>query len=107
MHVGESELTALVPVSESLVINAEQVQDRCLPIVNVDGVFDDIIAEVIRLPIGDAGFNTAANHPGAVGRTEVITAVPVFFGDIALDKDGAAEFTGKNNQSVVEQAALL
>ena len=97
MHVGEAELTALIPVSESLVINAEQVQDRCLPIVNVDGVFDDIIAEIIRLTVGDAGFYAAANHPGAVGRTEVITAVPVFFGDVALDENGAPEFTGENN----------
>ena len=97
MHVGEAELTALIPVRESLVINTEQVQDGCLPIVNVDGVFDDIIAEIIRLTVGDAGFHAAANHPGAVGRTEMITAVPIFFGDIALDKNGAAEFTGENN----------
>ena len=38
-HVGQTEVTALKAVSESHVINSEQVEDGRMEIVDVDGIF--------------------------------------------------------------------
>ena len=38
MHVGQAEVAALESVRQPLVVDAEQVQDRRLEVVDVDGV---------------------------------------------------------------------
>ena len=47
VHVGQAEVAALVAVGQPLVIEAEQVQDRRLQVVDVDRVLDDVEAEVV------------------------------------------------------------
>ena len=46
-HIGQAVVAARVAVGEPLVVDAEQVQDRGLQIVDVDGVLDDVVAEVV------------------------------------------------------------
>ena len=102
VHIAEAELAALVTVGEALVVDAEEVEDRRLPVVDVNGVFDDVVTEVVGLAVGDARFHAGADHPRAVCGAEVIAAVAVAFGDVALHKNGSAEFTRENHQRVFE-----
>jgi hypothetical protein len=53
----------LKPVGELRVIEAETVEDGRLKIVNVNLVLRDMIAQVIRLSVANAGLDTAARHP--------------------------------------------
>lgn len=55
MHVGEAEITAGVAVGEALVVNAEEVQDGGVDVVNIDGSFDRKVAEVVELAVAGAG----------------------------------------------------
>ena len=47
VHVGQAELAALIGVGQPLVVQAQQVQDRGLQVVDVDRVFDDVEAQFV------------------------------------------------------------
>ena len=66
MHVSQAELPTLETIRELLVVDAEQVQHGRLPVVDVDRIAHDVIAELIRLAENRAGLNAAAGHPEAV-----------------------------------------
>ena len=52
MDVGQAEVAAGEAVGERLVVEAEQVQDRGLEIVDVDRVLGDVEAEVVGRAVG-------------------------------------------------------
>ena len=47
MHVGQPEIAALEPVGEPGVVDPEQVQDRRVQVVDLDGILDDVVREVV------------------------------------------------------------
>ena len=51
------------PVGSQLVIDAEQVLDGCVEIVNLDGILRNVVGEIVRRPISDAGLDASARHP--------------------------------------------
>ncbi len=51
MDVGQAEVAALEPVGQLRVVDAEQVQDRGLEVVDVDRVLGDVVAEVVGLAV--------------------------------------------------------
>src|SRR5438034_277146 len=105
-HTRETEVEALMAVGEALVVDAEQVQHRCLQVVNVDGVLRDVVAEIVGRAVGDAGFHTAPGHP--YGEAARMMVAPGFDGvPLALAGDTASEFASPDDERVVEKAALL
>jgi len=60
MHVGQAEVAALEFVSQSFVVNAEQVQQRRLKVVDVDGIFGGVVGEVVRLAERKTALHAAA-----------------------------------------------
>src|SRR6266571_6269064 len=63
--VGEALVTALVLVSQLRVVDSQTMQDRGLQVVDVDRVFNNVIAIIIRLAEGDAFLDATARHPDA------------------------------------------
>ncbi len=47
VHVGQAKTAALKLERQPLVIDSQQVQDRGLEVVHVDGAFDDVEAELV------------------------------------------------------------
>ena len=66
MHVGQAEVAALESVSQSGVLDAEQVQNRGMQIVDVNLVFDRVESEFIGLAVNDGGLDAAAAEPDGV-----------------------------------------
>ena len=66
MDVGEAELAALVAEGEAFVIDAEEVEDGGVEVVDVDGVFGDGVAEFVGLAVGR---NIAEIDAGSSGIT--------------------------------------
>ena len=56
MDVGEAEVASLKTVGQLRVIESKEVQHRGVQVVHVDGVFDDVVAEIVGAADGDAGF---------------------------------------------------
>ena len=48
---------------EILMVETEGVEDGGVEVVDADGVDDGFVAEVVRLPVGKAGFDAATGHP--------------------------------------------
>jgi hypothetical protein len=77
-------------------------QDGRMQIVNVDGIFDGIEAEVIGLAVDHTSSKTAACHPNAEGSIVVVSAVVA-----TLDHRCATELAPPDDQGVFEQPEPL
>ena len=87
-------------------VDAELVQQRGVEVVDVDGILDDVVAEVVRLADDVAALDAGAGHPEAEAARVMVAAV-VVLGERALRIDGAAELAAPDDERVVEQAALF
>src|SRR5262249_24183197 len=106
MNVGEPIIPALEAIGEFLVVQAHEMKNGRLEIVNVDTVFDGVIAEVIRCSVSNAGLDAAAGHPNGEGVLVMVPAKP--FRSVALFVHRrSAEFPSPNNKSAVQQTATL
>ena len=106
MHIREPIAPALVLVGEPFVFDAEQVEERGLEVVHMHRIFDDVVAELVRLPVGEAGLDAAAGHPD--GKTAgVVVAAVIVFGELALRVVGPAKLAAPDDERVVEQAPLF
>src|SRR6266545_5646780 len=106
VNIGEAEVATLETIDEFLVIDTQTAQDRGIEVVDVHGIFHDVVTELIGVAVADAGLDAAAGHPDRIAAPVMVAAVVVFF-DFALAIDRAPEFTAPDNQCVVQQAALF
>jgi len=63
MHVGQPVLAALKLVGESLVVDAELLEDGGLYIVNMYAALGDIESEVVGSAVGMALLDAGSGHP--------------------------------------------
>lgn len=73
MYVGESIVAPLEPIGEPFVVNAHEVHDGGLQVVDVDAVFYTAIAEVVGSTVDIAGLYAAPCHPDTEGMGVVVT----------------------------------
>ena len=64
LHAGQAEIKPLRAEGETLVINAKQVHDRGVQITNMNRIFSDSVAEIIR---------------GSIGHARIANLVPIVF----------------------------
>ena len=101
VDVGQSEVTTSVFVGQRLVVESQQVEDRCVQIVKVHAVFHRGNTVFVGRAIGHAALHAAAGHPE--GESGGVVVAPVRL----LDVRRAAELATPNNQRLLEQTALL
>ena len=103
MHVGEAAVDAVVADGELRVVDAQQVQDGGVDVVDLGGVFavERFVAPLVGEAVSRASFDAAAAEP--VGEDEGV--VVAAFG--TLGRRHSAELGGPEDERVVEQAALF
>ena len=99
-HIGQPEVTAGITVGEAFVIDAQQVQNRGVQIVDVDSIMDGAKTEVVRFAVRHATFDASAGHPCCEAEMIVITTVAVF------GRRRAAKFAAPQHQRFIQQSAL-
>ena len=99
--IGQAEVAAGVAVGEAFVIEAEQVQDRGVQVVNVDLVLGRVVAVVVGAAVAQAALHAAAGQPHRKAFGVVVAAV------FAFDDGSAAEFAAPPDQRVIQEAAGL
>src|SRR5204863_6233 len=67
VNVGQSEIAAGVAEGQLLVVETQEMHDRRLQVVDVDGVLGDVETQLIGRPMGDARPDAAAGHPHGEG----------------------------------------
>ena len=63
MNIRQAEITALKTIRQTLVIDAHQMHQRRLEIVNMHAVVRDVNAQIIAFPVLHSGLHAAASHP--------------------------------------------
>src|SRR5262245_14116150 len=110
VDIGEAEVAAGVAIGEALVVEAHELQDGGVQVVNVDGVFGRAEAEFIGRTISLPAFDTAAGQPD--GEAPVVMVAAVDFTGVGaslrqFDRGRAAEFAAPDDQRLFEQANPL
>lgn len=106
VDVGKSELAALKAVGEAFVVDAEEMKDRCVKVVNVDGVFKDVVAIVVGFSDGDSFFDSCSSHPHAEALGMMITSV-IFASQFSLTVGGSPKLTTPDEESILQHATLF
>ena len=73
MYICQSESTALITVSQLLMINAKQSQNRRVKIMNMDTFVGDVVPKLIGFPVSDARVYSTTCHPQAETARVMIT----------------------------------
>ena len=106
MHIRQSEIAALEAERELFVVDAKCVQNRRVQIVNMDGLIDDVVTEVVSFAIDLPAFDATACHPHCeVARMMVATVV--VFGQRSLTVDRAPKFSAPDHQRIIQHSALF
>ena len=63
MNIRQAEVATGVAVRQTRVVEAQDVQNRRVEIVNVDGVFRDVVADLVRRSVDDARLDAASGQP--------------------------------------------
>ena len=63
MHVGQTEVSSGVAIRETFVVKAQQMQDRCVQVVNVHSVLNGLETEFVRGAVHHSAADAAARHP--------------------------------------------
>ena len=106
VHVGQPKSTALVPERQSLMIDTHQVQNRGVQIVDVDGIFYNVVAVGVSLAVSRPAFYSTAGHPDR--KTSRMMIATKFFGrQFSLTVVRAAELAAPDNQRIFQQVSLF
>src|SRR5262249_50834025 len=94
-------MAAAVEIRQLFVIEAEQVQDGCVQVVDVDLVLDGGVAELVGGAVYLPALDAAAGQPRRKTARAVIAALAV------LSRRRAAELARPDDEGFVEQATLF
>ena len=73
-HVGQPEVATLIMVCQLAMVHTQQVKNRRLEIVDVDGGLDGVETDLVGRAHGLTGANAAAGHPDGEGVDMVVAA---------------------------------
>lgn len=74
MDVGQTEPAPLVLERQAFVIDAKEMEDRCLKVVDVDGILNGIHTELVGCAIAHSRFDSATSHPDCERIGMVVTS---------------------------------
>ena len=102
MDVCEPALEAVVVVGEAFVVEAHEVKNGRIEVVNAGGVFFGFGAEVVTGAVAMAFFDAGPGEEAGKGVGVVVAA-----GAVALEEGHSTEFGSPDDQGVVEHTALF
>ena len=102
VNVRQTAFQSVVVERETFVVQAYEVKQCCVEIVDRHFVDDGLETEFITFTIAEGPFHTGACQETGECAGIMITASPV-----RLQERHATEFRGPNDQGVLEKASLL
>ncbi len=103
VYVGDAEIATVVPVSETLVVESEEVQDCGVEIVVRNRRVDGMHSQLVGRTISETAFDAATGHPH--GEPVVMMPTPNLRFTIGFFKRGPSELRGPDDQGFVQQAS--
>jgi hypothetical protein len=102
VNVGQAKISTLETEGQLCVVEAEQMQDRGVEIVDVHGVLNRIEPKFIGATMHMAFLQTATCHPYAEGPIVVIASIVA-----TLDHRCPSKFATPNNKRIIQHAQTL
>ena len=97
VHVGQAEASALVLVREPFVVDAQQVEQGGVEVVDVDAVLGDLPSELVAAAVQVAAFDAGAGEKDREGARVMVPTV-VIFCQRSLAVDRASEFADPDDE---------
>jgi len=106
MDVCQPIISPLKLVGKLFVIDPQYSQNGRLQVMNMDGIFRDIVSVLVRFPESNPLLDARTSHPN---RKTTRMMVPSLIGgsELALRIVGPAEFAAPDNKRVVQQTSLF
>jgi hypothetical protein len=106
-HIRQTKIAALVAIGQVLMIDSEQVENRCLYIVDMHWVLRNVVTQIVGRPDGLSALNSTASEPHGERIRMMIAALLASQGRIVFHHRRTAKFTAPDHECFVEQATLL
>ena len=110
MHVGKPALDAVVIEAQLLVIEAQDMQDGGVEVIDGGNVFRGPVAKLVGRAVRESRFDAATSHPHREAVVVVVATIDLAcVGARGGEFDGrsAAEFTAPDDERRIEHAAPL
>ena len=105
MHIRQAVTASLKLVREPLMVDAEQMHEGGVEVVNMESVFDGVVTKVIGLSVNGPRFDATTGEPRAEApRMMVSTEIGA---DFTLAVSRAAKLAAPDDQSIVQHTPLL
>src|SRR5688572_21094383 len=91
---------------EAFVIESHQMEDRCMEVINMNGIFNDVISKLITLSIHGSCFHSATGHHHRITSWMMISSV-IFIGKISLAVICSSELTTPDHKCFIKQSTLF
>ena len=103
--IGQAEVAAGIAVGQRFVVEAEQMEDGRVEVVDVDFSLGDAQADVVGGSVDMPAFDSAAGHPDAEA---VVVVIAAHFGcERHLRGRGAAELATPDDEGIIEHPAIF
>ena len=102
VDISQAEIASLKPIGQAGVVQSEQVQQRRIEIVDMDGIPRDVESQFVRLTVRVPTPYTTAGKPCCKAAVMVIAAIVA-----TLHHRSASKFAPPDDQRVVQQPALF
>ena len=97
MNIGQPIISSLEAIGQSRVVEAQEMKNRRVQVMNVDRVLDRIETEIVTLAVHEPPLKTTTRHPNTERSVVVVSAVVA-----SLDHRCPSKFTPPNHQGVLE-----
>jgi len=106
MYVCQTEIAALMSEREAFVVDSELLQNRRIEVMNVDGIFVDVVAEVVSLAVNRTTFYSGSGHPFGIAPRMMVSTV-VGSGQSALAINCPSKFSAPDHQRIIQKTSLF
>lgn len=107
MDIRQAEIAALETVGELGVIEAEELKNGGLNVMDMDGPVGNLHTQIVSGTEGLTGFDAAAGHPHGKGLGMMVTSATPAQCGTGFNHRGPAEFAAPDNECVFEEAPLF
>lgn len=106
VDIRQPVVAALEEIGQALVVDAEEVEEGGMEVVDMDRILRYVVAKLVRRAIGKAWADAATGKPKGETAGMVVPAI-VVTGQFPLAVGGPAKFPAPDNEGVVQEPALL
>ena len=103
VDVGETKVSARVPIGEPFVVDSQEVEDGCLEVMGRDPIPGNLVAAFITCAVDGAPPDAGSSQPGAVDPC----MMPAPIGAWGWNERTASELRRPNDQGFLEHAPAL